>query len=65
MEAAVRPRVMAAASAASGEEVGEERVELGDAILGHVDRDLLGGGCGGELDSIFTPCLRTDRSKHK
>jgi hypothetical protein len=48
MEVAVSPTVMAAASAsaASGEEAGEERVELRDAILGYVDRDLLGGGCG-------------------
>jgi hypothetical protein len=38
---------MAAASASSGEEAGEERVELRHSLLGNVDRDLLvlrGGG---------------------
>jgi hypothetical protein len=42
----VRSTVMAAASATSGEEPGEERVELCYPVLGDVDRDLLGGGCG-------------------
>jgi hypothetical protein len=46
MEVAVRPPVMAAAAASSGEEAGEERVELREAFLGYVDRDLLGSGCG-------------------
>jgi hypothetical protein len=48
MGVAVRATVRAAASAsvACGEEAGEERVELREAILGDVDRDLLGGGCG-------------------
>jgi len=34
-------------TAATGQEPGEERMELRDSILGHVDRDLLvlrGGG---------------------
>jgi hypothetical protein len=48
MEAAVAPPMAAAPSAAgtSSQEAGEERVELGEAILRDIDRDLLVGGCG-------------------
>jgi hypothetical protein len=46
MEVPMRPTVVASASASSGEEPGEERVELRNPILRDVDRDLLGGGCG-------------------
>jgi hypothetical protein len=47
MMAAVPTTVVAASAAeGAGEEAREERVELGDAILWDVDRDLLVVGCG-------------------